>query len=70
MSTETLCYQDKSGFIRRFKVSVNNPRDFKVGDKFIVVGESKKPETVESEHRAKKLNESIVFADKIRRFFM
>lgn len=70
MSTETVHYQDKSGFVRRFKVSTSNPRDFKAGDKFIVIGQSKKPEIVESDSRAKKMNESIVFGDKIRRFFM
>ena len=66
---ETVHYQDLNGFVRRFKVSEKNPRDFKVGDKFIIIGQSKKAENVETEHRAKKLNESIVFADKIRRFY-
>lgn len=68
-TVETVRYQDPSGFVRRFKVSVNNPRNFKVGDKYIVIGQSKKPQEVTSESNAKKLNESITTADNIRRFY-
>jgi len=57
---ETICYKDQTGFIRRFKVSEKKEKNFKVGDRFIVVGVSKKPEVVESDYRAKRLNESIV----------
>lgn len=57
-----------NGFIRRFKVSKNNPRDFKAGDWFIVVGQSTKAERVNDINAAQKLNESIITADKIRKF--
>jgi len=72
METVTIKYQDQGGFMRHFKVSLTNPRDFKPGDKYIVIGQSKKVETVESEHAAKRLNESttsIISGDIVRRAF-
>ena len=69
MQTETVKYQDSSGFMRHFKVSISNPRNFVVGDKFIIIGQSKKPQVVESDSKAKKMNESIITGDKIRRVY-
>lgn len=69
ITTETVRYQDSSGFIRHFKVSTSNPRNFVVSDKFIIIGQSKKPQVVESVSQAKKLNESIVTGDKIRKSY-
>lgn len=57
------------GMIRRFKVSLSNPRDFKAGDKYIVVGSSTHFQTVTDEKNARKLNESIMNADNIRRAY-
>ena len=68
-TTETVKYQDPNGFMRHFKVSISNPRNFVVGDKFIIIGQSKKPKVVESVSEAKKLNESIVTGDKIRKSY-
>jgi hypothetical protein len=59
METKTVKYQDPSGFVRHFKVSLVNPRDFKTGDKYIIVGQSKKVQIVESDYAAKRLNESL-----------
>jgi len=56
------------GLMRGFKVSLSNPRDFKVGDKYIVIGQSTKPQIVSSEHNAKNLNESIISGNNIRKF--
>ena len=57
------------GMIRRFKVSTGNPRDFKAGDKYVVVGSSTHVQVVADDKNARKLNESIVNADKIRRAY-
>lgn len=65
----TVAYKDATGFMRHFKVSPSNPRDFKTGDKYIIVGQSIKPQVVESDYRANKLNHSIVMGDKIRRCY-
>ena len=67
--TETVKFQDKNNFVRHFKVSTSNPRDFKIGDHYIVIGQSTKPQVVDSDYRAKKLNESIVSGDSIRRCY-
>lgn len=67
--SEVVKYQDPSGFMRHFKVSISNPRNFVVGDKFIIIDQSKKPQVVESVSQAKKLNESIVTGDKIRKYY-
>lgn len=72
MESVTIKYQDQSGFVRHFKVSLSNPRDFKPGDKYIVVGQSKKVQIVESDHAAQRLNESttnIISGDIVRRVF-
>jgi hypothetical protein len=55
------------GMIRRFKVTESNPKDFKTGDKYIVIGVSTEIQTVSSEKNAQKLNDSIMNEDKIRR---
>jgi hypothetical protein len=69
MTSETVKYQDESGFLRHFKVSTSNPRNLVVGDKFIIIGQSKKAQVVESDKQAKKMNESIVTGDKIRKVY-
>ena len=63
---ETVRYM-AGGLIRRFKVSKNNPRDFKIGDKYIVVDTSVSIQVVNSEKNAEKINQSIMSGDKIRR---
>ena len=57
---ETIKYKDIHGFMRMFKVTMTNPRNFKIGDKYIVVGQSSHPQIVDSDYRANKVNQSIV----------
>ena len=67
LNFETVKYM-AGGLIRRFKVSKNNPRDFKVGDKYIVIDSSTSFQVVNSEKNADKINNSILSGDKIRRY--
>ena len=53
--------------IRRFKVTDSNPKDFKDGDKYIVIGVSTEIQIVSSERNAQKLNSSIMNENTIRR---
>ena len=55
------------GMIRRFKVTDSNPKDFKDGDKYIVIGVSTEIQIVSSERNAQKLNNSIMNENTIRR---
>ena len=55
------------GMIRRFKVTKINPKNFKVGDKYIVIGSSTTEQTVLSEKNAEKINNSILNSEKIRK---
>ena len=58
-----------NGFYYRFKVSLNHPKNFVKGDKYIVIGSSITPQIVKSEEQAYKLNHSIMNEDKIRRCY-
>lgn len=66
---KTIKYVDKLGMLRHFKASEKNPRNFKVGDKYVVINSSSKPKIVDSEKAAKKLNESIISGDLIRKIY-
>lgn len=61
-------YKTKNGFVKRVKCSDHNPKDFKVGDRYIVLTE-KDPhvKTVETVKQATRMNESILNCDSIRR---
>ena len=63
---ETIHYL-AGGMIRRFKVTDSNPKDFKTGEKYIVIGVSTEEQTVTSDKNAEKLNNSILNENKIRR---
>ena len=56
----TIAYKDRTGFLLHFKVSDQNPRNFQIGDKYIVIGFSDKPTQVVSQHQADKINQTIV----------
>jgi hypothetical protein len=55
--------------MRYFKVSKSNPRNFVIGNRCIVIGTSECEQICSSEKNAKKLNESIVSGDLIRRVY-
>ena len=56
----TTIYYLVNGFLVHFKATSEKYTDFVAGDKFIIFGKSKKPEIIESEERAKRINDSFV----------
>lgn len=61
-------YKTKNGFTKRVKCTDRNPKDFKVGDRYIVLTESDPHvKIVETVKQAGRMNESILNADSIRR---
>ena len=70
MKTVTVAYKTRSGFVKHILCSQSNPRNFKLGDKFIVLNDfDPKVKTVESEKQAEKLNHSIVNESFIRKVY-
>ena len=69
MKTTTIAFKTKNGFVKHVLCTESNPKNFKIGDKFIVInsGVNIGVKTVESEIQAEKLNNSILNEKNIRR---
>lgn len=68
MKTITLAYKTSTGFVRHFKCTESNPKDFVAGQKYIVLTDpNPKVKIVESASHADGLNNSILNEHWIRR---
>lgn len=68
MKTVTLAYKNEKGFVKHVQCTESNPKDFKAGQKYIVLSDvNPVVRIVESEKQAEKLNKSIINENWIRR---
>lgn len=68
MKIVTVTFKKSTGFIKHILCTESNPKNFKIGEKFIVLSDSNPVvRVVDSEKTASKLNNSILNENWIRR---